>query len=144
MIGAPRVYQPMVLSKNRIVKAFRTWVLVYNSPSFTTLSLNVMSNLGAIPGQVIFTSENSYVLNDIATDAFAVKEIFFDFINPIFLRKGTYHLALNATDYVGDSSSHLGWVRGTPDPNNQIDVSNNTQNIARMPFYLGVIDGIRQ
>jgi hypothetical protein len=143
MSGTPRVFQSVTFPKSKLIKAFRTWIIFYNTPVFTALTFKIYSSLSNAPGQLLYTSSKSYSPSDISTQAYGAVEIYFDFTNPIFLRKDTYQLALSASGYVGTASSHLAWVRGIPDPNNAIDVSVNTKNIGRLPFYLGVIDGIR-
>jgi hypothetical protein len=143
MVGTPRVYQPVVFSKNMMIKAFRTWIILYNSPVFSGLYLDLYSNKNSLPERRIHRCDKVWTLSEITTDAYAAKEIYFDFNSPLALRSDEYHLSLYCSGYTGNSSSHIAWVRGTPDPNNEINISVNTQNIARMPFYLGVIDGLR-
>lgn len=144
MSGAPRVFQPFIPAKNQIVKAIRTWVIFFNSPVFSGLTMKIYSNYSNAPVSLLWTSDRSLIPADFSTEAYAAKELYFDFENPIFLRKNdTYHVTLSASGYTGNSSSHLSWMRGYPDPNNEIDVTVNQVNIGRMPFYLGVVDGLR-
>ncbi len=144
MVGTPRVHQPFVLNKNMNIKAFRTWVIVYNSPVFTELFLDVWSNENRLPVRRLWRSDKSWTLQQItATDGYAAKEIYFDFDLPISLRADEYHLALCATGYTGNSTSHLAWVRGIPDPNNATDISLLTKWVHKTPFYVGVVDELR-
>lgn len=144
MSGSPRVYQPISFDQKRNVKAFKTWIVYFNTPAFTALYLDVYSNRSELPGSLLFRSSKSWTTADVSSDSYAAKELWFDFDNPIsFKKEDTYHLALYASDYTGNSNTHIAWIRGIPDPNNTIDISINTKNISRTPFYLGVIDELR-
>jgi hypothetical protein len=144
MSGTPRVYQPFSVSRNKLIKAFRTWVIYFNTPVFTALYLDIYSNQNGLPCQRLFRSDKSWAPSNISSAAYAAKELWFDFTNPISLRGGeTYHAALYASGYTGNSSSHLAWARGIPDPNNTTDISINTKNVGKTPYYLGVIDDLR-
>lgn len=145
MSGTLRVFQPFVLEKSRDIKAFKTWLIYFNSPVFTNLYLRVYSDRDGYPGSLLWTSDKYWTSSEVSTEAYAAKELWFDFDNPISLRKNTTnHLVLYASGYTGDGLTHLAWVRGIPDPNNEIDITINTKNVARVPFYLGVIDELRR
>lgn len=145
MAGNPRVFMPISFGRKRNLKAMRTWVIYFNSPVFTSLHLDIYSDRDNSPGTLLFRSSKAWTPADVSTEPYAAQELWFDFDNPISLKKSeTYHLAIYASDYVGDHASHLAWVRGIPDPNNAIDISETTRNIGRWPFYLGVIDELRK
>lgn len=150
MSGIPRMFCRFILPTNRNIRAFRTWVVYYNNPSFTALFLDIYSKRPSnnnsspniFPGTKLFRSDKSWAPADISNQAYAVKELYFDFNEPIALRADTYCAVLYASGYTGTDASHIAWRRGWPDPN----ISNITatmSNLTIIPPHFGVIDELR-
>jgi hypothetical protein len=136
----PRVYQPFTVARDVKIKAMRTWFVFYNSPLFTTLGMRIYDDRGGSPQTVRATFDKTWVPGEANTNTYGLLEIYFDFNNPLWLKAGTYHLAPWAVGPTFDSSSHLAWVKGFPDPN--MDVGAITISLATMPtvpYYVALI-----
>lgn len=136
----PRVYVSVTFNKNFVLKAVRTWVIIYNNPTFTALQLRVYSNKNGAPAQLIHTFDKQWSLAEITDYDYALKEIYFDVTLPRFFKdEDVYHFALWATDYTGDGSSHVAWKRGYHDPNAVLSVVPNTANLLHVPPNMAFI-----
>lgn len=138
--GDPVIYQPFTLARSTRIKAIRTWFIVYN-PTFTLMGMQIWDDRAGAPVELLHTFDKTYAPGDLmTTHDYGAKEIYFDFTLPRWLRKGTmYHLVPTFTGVAFDSSSHLAWVHGYPDPNTTIDVTLGPSKISSTPFYLSVI-----
>lgn len=114
--GAPTMYQPVVLNKDVVLRAVRTRLIHYNSPSFTNLSMKIYSNNGGAPGVLLHTSTNVITQAELYTLGNGMKEVGFEFNLPSLDGADTYHFVIAASGYTGDSSSHLAWQHAFPDP----------------------------
>lgn len=109
-------YQPAIFDANYSIIGCRIWVINYNDPAFTALTMKVYSNFNGAPKALIATATNTQPKASVFTNTNGAREIFFNF-DQLNVRDGeTYHFVLNATGYTGTSSSHLAWMRGFPDP----------------------------
>lgn len=137
--GSPVYYQPFTLNQNTVLKAIRTWVVVYNSPSFTSLGLRIYSSVSSAPAQLIATSDTTWTLAQITSEANAVREIYFEFNNALSLNgEDQYHVVLWGNGYTGTDSSHVAWVRAFPDPVNS-GYTPAIETINRAPFKVAFI-----
>lgn len=115
------VFQSVKFSENVILKAVMSWMVVFNDPTFTSLSMKIYSNdeqeASTTPKVLLHTSTNTQMKSSVHTLDHACKELFFEFAN-INLRRGTwYNFVINAVGYSGASSaSHLAWKNTYPDP----------------------------
>jgi hypothetical protein len=135
--GSPVFSQKFTMPQKEVLKAIRTWVVLFNTPVFTNLSLRIYSNVGGSPGQLLWTADTTWTRAQIATEAYALKEIYFEFVNPLFLGQDTYHAVLWASGYTGDDSSHVAWVRTWPDILNNYTPT--LEGIATAPFKISLI-----
>lgn len=109
-------------NSDMILRAVRTYVIVFNNPTFTALTMKLYSNNAGSPRALIATSTNSQAKASITTLANAIKEIHFNFADIILKKDATYHLVLNATGYTGTTSAHVAWKHSYPDPAYQTNV----------------------
>jgi hypothetical protein len=138
--GTPRVFQPVTFHRELELKAIRTWLIYYNSPTFTNLSLRIYSDIGGSLGQLIATANTVWTGTQISSLANACKEVYFEFTNaPSFKAEDDYNISLWATGYTGDDTAHLAWVRSVPDPVNPLNVTVSLEKAAVLPFKLGFI-----
>lgn len=112
------LYQPVIFNQNTILRAIRTWVIVYNDPSFTNLNCKIYSNdvQTSAPKLLLYTSTNTVLKADLYTDDYAVREIYFEFADINLNGEDTYHFVINGTGYSYSSSSYLAWKKAWPDP----------------------------
>lgn len=139
--GTPNVYQPFVLQKSLKLKALRTWFISHNNPTFTVLEMRIYESAGGgVPTAQLVECSNAWTLAELTSMDYGLKEIYFEFTNPIKLRRGTtYYLVPWVTGSSFTADSHLAWVRGFPDPNTSNTNYEASPNVARAPFYMGLI-----
>lgn len=135
----PRVSQSVKFNENVVLRGCRTWIVVQNKSliTLTGLTMKVYSDRAGAPGKLLHTSTKVWSgLSDIITLEHGVKEIYFDWDDPVFKSTDTYHFALAATTYTGDVDNHIAWRRGYPDPVYQTNLSILTTKITVFPFAL--------
>lgn len=138
------VYQKLKPNDDIFCLAVRIWVIVYNNPTYTSLSLKLYSEDTATtaPGNLILSSDNVQLKADVCTLANGVKEIWFHFNSPngIALNTATnYYFVLNAVGYTGDASSHLAWMKAWPDPVYTTNLSTTVESLAVAPKTIYII-----
>jgi hypothetical protein len=110
------IVQEVSFDYPQTMRAALLWLVFFNDPTFTSLSLKVYnSNLT----QLIATS-TARLKADLFTENYAVKQVYFEFGDlPLF--KDTYNLVLSASGYSGASSSkHIGWKLASDSPNSAL------------------------
>jgi len=113
------VFQPIKFNKNILLRAIRTWIIVYNDPDFTSLNLKLYSDNtdegSHEPIKLLATSE-SKTKADIITLENGVREVAFIFDDYPINKDTYYNLVLNGAGYTGSSNECLAWRKGFPDP----------------------------
>lgn len=135
-----RVFQCVKVSRNEILRAMRTWLIVYNNPAFTDLTMQVYSNDvagGNVPGALLFTSTTTHLKAEIHTLANAVKGVHFSFADKSLKAGDTYHFIPKATGYTGTASAHLAWRKGWPDPVYRTNVDSGYSKLLVAPYMIG-------
>lgn len=129
--------QKITPSESMFLKAVRTYVVIYGTPTFGTISLRVYSNQGGAPASLMATANTTWTLAQLTAQANALKEIYFEFDSPLFLGVDSYHLQLFVSGYTGTVSSHVAWVRNFPEATNSHTPT--VEGIAEGPFRLALI-----
>jgi hypothetical protein len=130
-------YQPVIFGRDIVLKAIRTWVIFYNNPPLTSISMKIYSNLTSPvnrPGKLLATSSNALTKSQIITLENGVKEIYFEFNEPVFKALETYNLTLILPGYTGDGSSHISWLKGFPDPVYKTGYTPSIENMIYAPY----------
>lgn len=110
-------FQPVTFGKDLILRAVRTWIVVYDDPAFTSLNMKIYSNEGSYtPKKLLATSTNVITKAELHTLPNAVKEIWFEFDYPVFNGNDVYNVVINGTGYAPTGDKHLAWMKGFPDP----------------------------
>lgn len=138
-LGASGREQPVIFNKNVILLAVRTWVIVNNDPSFTSINMKIYSDDSSSRGKLLHTSDNSVTKSELITSTNGVKEAYFEFDAPTGVPlKGTttYRFALDGAGYTGSSSSHLAWRIGFPDPVYQNNITVSFNDLLQMPYTM--------
>lgn len=139
------MFQTIKLGDNKIVIAIRTWLVIYNSPTFTNLKMHIYSNevvsTDNTPRVLLATSTNSFNLSDITTYANAKREVYFKFNFVPFKDQDLYNLVMSADGYVYSESSHLAWVKGWPDPVYKTSFTPTFENLLIAPYEAYAIGG---
>lgn len=131
----PTIVQPVDFDKPYLIKAVRTWIVLYNSPVFTALQFKMFSS-----AQLLHTFDTNWAFAQLSPDANAAREIYFDLAKPISVAAGRYYFAPWLTGYAGNDSSHVAWVKGFPDPVNSTGVGPiNLATIGSLPYKIGFI-----
>lgn len=113
------ISQKVKFTSNQLIVAARTWVVVYNNPTFTSISLKIYSDRAGTPGKLLHTCDTARVKTDLVTLANALIEPYFEFNAPDGIpvkANDSYHFVLNMSGYTGDQTSHLAWKKDFPDP----------------------------
>jgi len=110
-------YQPCKMNSNIILRYVRSWVVVFNNPSFTGLTMKIYaSNESYDKGKLLHTATTTWTKTQVTAENNAIREIYFEF-NDISLNKDNwYHFALSGTPSSFSSSSCIAWKMGWPDP----------------------------
>lgn len=111
------------------LRGSQDWIIFYNDPTFTQLSMNIYSDRDGSPGALLKTSSKTWTEAEIIAAGVQLDTgaAFTDLRNGVVklywdwddfpLRGGAdYHLVLQATGYTGTASSHIAWRKGWPDP----------------------------
>lgn len=119
MIAPFRVFQKFipnpVLLKDIRLKAIRTWFVIYNNPSFTSIEMRLYSIRSDAPFKLLATS-NTILKADIHTLSHACKEIGFEFEDAIALEaQREYIIVPYINGYTGTTSSHIAWRKAYED-----------------------------
>lgn len=117
-IAALSARQKFKLTNNTLLLGLRAWLVFFNDPALTSLSMSIYSDSAGSPGTLLATSA-TITKASIITDLNGVKDVPFSFNSPkgVPLKSGTfYHAVLNANGYTGTSSSHIAWKKAWPDP----------------------------
>lgn len=126
-----------------ILRAVRTWVVVYNAPTFTNLSMKIYSNNtesgSNAPGVLLHSSTTQWNLADLTTEDNAVKEIYFEFPDVSLNGVDEYNFVVSADTYVYLESSHLAWRKAWPDPVYRAAYTPSRVNMGRAPFELYLV-----
>lgn len=127
-------------NSNIVVRAIRTWFVLYNSPVYTALSLRIYADQGGSAGKLIATSTNSHVPGDLlTTEAYGLKGTYFEF-DDIALNGDTwYHVLPYATGYTGTDASHIAWVKGWPDNEYRTGLALDYEESIKSPYRFAVI-----
>ncbi len=131
--------QKFIPNDDILLLAVRTWVIVYNNPTFTALNMKLYSDNGGSVGTLLHTSDNTQLKASIHTSANAVKEIYFEFNAPTGIplkSSDSYHIVINGTGYTGNDSTHLAWMKAFPDPVYQTGISVTFNNLAVSPYAM--------
>jgi len=103
-----------------ILRAIRTWVVVYNDPTFTNLTAKLYNNdenaSTDSPGSLIASSTTVLTKSQIHTLDNAYKSLYFEFDDITLVGNSKYHIVLNGDGYVPSSSSYLAWMKAWPKP----------------------------
>lgn len=140
MSGTPTITQKFVCTTNQILKGINAGIIFYNDPTFTNIALRLYSDQGGSAKSLIATSSTIYTKAQcMAGDTNSYRIMGFTF-GGIHLRAGmTYHLALYATGYTGDSSAHIAWRSSYPDPQYRTGLTLNAAKAAKHHFEFGII-----
>jgi hypothetical protein len=138
------------MNQDTILKAVRTWIVVFNDPTFTDLNCKIYSDeirsiggtkTGHTPVKLLHTSTDSRTKAEIHTLDHGVKEVYFTF-NEVPLQANTwYNLVINGTGYSPTSGSYLAWRHAYPDPVLATDHVAAVETINGSPFDIYFIGG---
>lgn len=116
------IYQGIKMNKNVFLRGMRTWVILFNDPTLTSLNMKIYSdNSSNQPGKLIATSSNSILKSEMLTgsNTYAAREIYFTFNDVSLNANTTYHFVLNGSGYTsagGSTDPHVAWMRAWPIP----------------------------
>lgn len=130
------VSQKVKFNTNLVLKACRIWLIFYNNPALTSLTMKIYSDDGGSPKKLLHTSTNSPTKAQIITLENGVKELYFDFNYPVFDADDHYHFVLFGSGYTGTDSSHIAWRQAWPDPVYDTNWTPTWVNINQSPYSI--------
>jgi hypothetical protein len=131
----------MDFEEDTLLRAVRTWIVVYNDATFTSLNMDVYTNRSDnTPGVKLASSTNSLTKSEIITLDNGVKEIYFTFNDVLLDKDDSYNFVMQGVGYSPTSTSYLAWVQAFPDPVYTINGFTSTlENINRAPYRIYAI-----
>lgn len=127
-------------NSNIVVKAIRTWFVLYNDPVYTALSLKIYDDQNGSAGKLLATSTNSFAPADLlATYDYGLKGTYFEFANISLKGTNWYHVLPYATGYTGTDASHIGWVKGWPDNEYRTGLALDYEEIHVNPYRFAIV-----
>jgi hypothetical protein len=128
------------LKQNIVLIGVRTWIVVYDNPTFTSLNMKIYSNevIAGVntPKKLLYTSINNVLKSEIMTLHNAIKEIYFEFDKVPINGNDKYNFVINGVDYSYSAGSHLAWVKAWPDPVYSDGFTANFESLAAAPYQL--------
>lgn len=125
------IFQSFVPAQETVLRSFRTWLIMYGDPSFTSVSAKIYSDNGGVPGVLLYTSSNAITKTQLftvdgilSTDDHGARGVYFEFLSynstaveGVPLNSGeTYHMVLNFVGATFTVNSHIAWVNDVYDP----------------------------
>lgn len=140
-MSAPfRVYMPVEFNSDFLLKAIRTWFVIYNDPVFTSIEMRIYSNRSNAPGKLITTSSNVQLKADVHTEDNAAKGIYFEWDTPKSFEAGDrYYLVPFINGYTGTEASHIAWVKAWPHAVYTTGLSNDYESLGIDPYHVAFI-----
>lgn len=133
------IYCPIKFNSNVVFRAFRTWIIVNNDPTFTNLTAQLWSDETG-PKTKIADSTTTHTKAEIITADNGVKEVYFEFDDITCEGDTTYNLVLNGAGYVYASGSHLAWRKAFVDPVHSVTgVGVGIETLRAMPYMVTLI-----
>lgn len=133
--------QKVTLTDPLVLLACRVWLVQYNNPALTALTLKVYSDNGGSVGDLLYTS-GSRTKADIFTESNSCVETYFEFNAPhgVNLGTGVYHFALGFSGYTGTENAHIAWKKSWPEtPPNLDGFTASFENVGTAPYCLTFI-----
>lgn len=138
-------FQTVQFQSDIVLRAVRTWVIVYDNPVFTSLSCKIYSNetVGGdnSPRKLLATSTDVRTKAEIHTLANGIKEIYFNFNDVPLKGADLYNFVLQGTGYAPAGGSHLAWMKGFPDPVYTAGYTPTLESLAVAPYQIYFIGG---
>lgn len=143
-MSMPNKFQPFKATRNTLVLAIRTTIVLVGNPSLEGLRMEVYNNnlLTNAPSTLKAVSTNTFDTSDLlTTQAHGLSEIYFEFI-PFGVRKtDTYHIVLQADSYTYTTNSHFAWRNVWPDPVYKTNFTVTGNNFLSSPYMINAVIG---
>lgn len=124
-------------NKNIALRAVRTWLIVYGSPTLTGLKMCIYSDRGSV-GAKLYESTNTLSKDQITTANYALREVYFEFEDPNIVGVDGYYYSLEASSYVASDTNHIAWVVGV-DNIYDTDISITATKISSLPPLISFV-----
>ena len=128
--------QPVVMNKNAIIQYAKAWIIAYNDPTFTNMTMKIFAYNNAVKGKLLYSSTTTLTKAQIITLANGIKEVYFEFDNETLHKDNTYYFALGGSGAVFTASSHVAWKKAWPDPIYRTGTAMTYNSAGRDPYEL--------
>lgn len=136
------IFQTFIPSNNIIVDVISSAYVFYNDPTFTNIFLKVYTNLDGSPDQLIMTSTDTWLSDEIYTNGYlgALKKLKFNFDKHPFKADESYHVVTNISGYTYADGTHIAWRNTYPDPTYTLNLTQSTKRLLNYPYDI-VVEG---
>lgn len=125
--------------KDSILRAVRTWLVFYNDPTFTNITMKLYYDGAGSRGDLLASSTTTWTKAQILTLDNGVNEVYFEFDDRTLDSGNYYHLVLMGTGSSFSESSHIAWRTGYPDPVYKDGISVSFNNLLKFPYEFSLI-----
>jgi hypothetical protein len=121
-----------------ILTVVRTWIVLYNNPTFSSLTMKIYSDKNGSKDKLLYSSTNSFNKADIFTKQNGVAEIYFNFDKIPLDSYNWYHFSLSGTSSDFADDKHLAWKSSYPFPVYTTGITGAT-NLTEYPYLISFV-----
>lgn len=123
-------------NSNIVLEGARVWIVLFNNPTFTNISMDIHGDESNSKGKLLATSTNTLSKSQIITLENGVKEIYFSFDKFPIDGEKWYHFSLRGAGPAFNETTHLAWLKGWPDPVYRKNLSITFEKLLVFPYTI--------
>lgn len=127
------------LNAKKIIRYIRTWLILYNDPGLTNVTMKIYADESESKGDLLYSSSTTHTKAEILTLDNGVKEVYFQFADIALDGDNWYHAVLVGTSTGFTASSHLAWKNSYPFPVYPDGFTNTYTNLPKFPYTFTLI-----
>jgi len=104
------------LNGKYIIRYIRTWLVFYNNPGLTNITMKIYADESSEKGDLLYSSSTTHTKAEIITSNNGVREVYFQFADIALDGDNYYHAVLTGTSSGFSESSHVAWKNSFPFP----------------------------
>ena len=124
---------------NIILQYVRTWVVFFNDPGITNLTMKIYADENESKGDLLYSSLTTHTKAEMLTLDNGIKEVYFEFDKPSMDANNYYHLVLTGSSSGFSSSSHIAWKTSYPYPVYSEGVGVSFSNLPKFPYTCSTV-----
>ena len=127
------------MNKGTILRFARTWVVFYNDPDLTNITMKIYYDESGSKGDLLYSSITTLTKAQIITLQNGIKEVYFEFDDVVLDANNYYHFVLTGVSSGFSSSSHLAWKKSYPYPVYTSGFAQSFRNRLIFPYTLSLV-----